>query len=54
MDEKGFTTVAYNRDDEFAVNIEKTVKKGNRVLGAHTMEDMAAIPFSRCYFMVST
>jgi 6-phosphogluconate dehydrogenase len=42
MDEHGYTVVAYNRDDEFAGNIEKCVKMGKRVIGAHTIEDMTA------------
>ena len=40
MDEKGFTPVAYNRDDEFAVNIDKTVAMGKNVLGAHSVQEM--------------
>jgi 6-phosphogluconate dehydrogenase len=42
MDDHGYTVVAYNRDDEFAVNIDKCVKKGKRVIGAHTIEEMIA------------
>ena len=42
MDEHGYTVVAYNRDDEFAGNIEKCVKMGKRVIGAHTIEEMTA------------
>ena len=35
MDDHGFTVVAYNRNDEFAGNIDKCVKQGRHVLGAH-------------------
>jgi 6-phosphogluconate dehydrogenase len=40
MDDHGYTVVAYNRDDEFAGNVEKCVKQGKRVLGAHTVDEM--------------
>jgi 6-phosphogluconate dehydrogenase len=40
MDDHGYTVVAYNRDDEFAGNVEKCVEQGKRVLGAHTVEEM--------------
>ena len=40
MDDHGFAVVAYNRDDEFAANIEKCVKMGKQVIGAHTIEEM--------------
>jgi 6-phosphogluconate dehydrogenase len=40
MDDHGFTVVAYNRNDEFAGNIDKCVKQGKRVIGAHSIEDM--------------
>jgi 6-phosphogluconate dehydrogenase len=40
MDEKGFTPVAYNRDDEFVANIDTTVKMGKKVLGAHSVREM--------------
>ena len=40
MDEHGYTVVAYNRDNEFAGNIEKCVKMGKRVIGAHTIEEI--------------
>ena len=42
MDDHGFAVVAYNRDDEFAVNIDKCVKQGKHVIGAHTVEEMMA------------
>ena len=40
MDDHGYSVVAYNRDDEFAGNIEKVVSMGKRVLGAHTIGEM--------------
>jgi 6-phosphogluconate dehydrogenase len=40
MDDHGYTVVAFNRDDEFAVNIDKCVKQGKHVIGAHSIEDM--------------
>jgi 6-phosphogluconate dehydrogenase len=40
MDDHGYTMVAYNRNDEFAGNIDKCVKQGKRVIGAHSIEDM--------------
>jgi 6-phosphogluconate dehydrogenase len=40
MDDHGFSVVAFNRDDEFAPNIEKCVTMGNHVIGAHTIEEM--------------
>ncbi len=40
MDDHGYSAVAYNRDDEFAVNIEKCVSMGKNVIGAHTIEEM--------------
>jgi 6-phosphogluconate dehydrogenase len=43
MDDHGFTVVAYNRDDEFAGNIDKCVKQGKRVIGAHSVEQMMAL-----------
>jgi 6-phosphogluconate dehydrogenase len=43
MDDHGITVVAYNRDDEFAENVDKCVKQGKHVLGAHTVEDMMAL-----------
>ena len=42
MDDHGYSVVAYNRQDEFAENIEKVVAMGRNVLGAHTIEEMAA------------
>ena len=42
MDDHGYRVVAYNRDDEFAENIEKVVSMGRRVLGARTIEEMTA------------
>ena len=42
MDDHGFSVVVYNREDEFAVNIEKCVKKGKHIIGAHTIEQMTA------------
>jgi len=43
MDDHGYTVVAYNRNDEFEANIDKCVKQGKRVLGAHTVEEMMAL-----------
>jgi 6-phosphogluconate dehydrogenase len=43
MDDHGFTVVAYNRNDEFAGNIDKCVKQGRHVLGAHSVEEMMAL-----------
>jgi 6-phosphogluconate dehydrogenase len=40
MDDHGYTVVAYNRKDEFVDNIEKCVKQGKRVIGAHSIEEM--------------
>jgi 6-phosphogluconate dehydrogenase len=40
MDDHGYTTVAYNRDDEFAINIDKCVNTGKKVIGARTIEEM--------------
>jgi 6-phosphogluconate dehydrogenase len=40
MDDHGYTVVAYNRNDEFEGNIDKCVKQGKRVIGAHSIEDM--------------
>jgi 6-phosphogluconate dehydrogenase len=40
MDDHGYSVVAYNRDDEFAANVEKCVKMGKQVIGAHTIEEM--------------
>jgi 6-phosphogluconate dehydrogenase len=42
FDDHGYTVVAYNRDDEFAVNIDKCVKAGKNVIGATTMEEMVS------------
>jgi len=41
MDDHGYTVVAYNRDDEFAANIDKCVSMGKRVIGARTIAEMA-------------
>jgi 6-phosphogluconate dehydrogenase len=43
MDDHGFTVVAYNRNDEFEANIDKCVKQGKHVLGAHTVEEMMTL-----------
>jgi 6-phosphogluconate dehydrogenase len=43
MDDHGYTVVAYNRKDEFEGNIDKCVKQGKRVLGAHSVEEMMAL-----------
>ena len=40
MDEHGYSVVAYNREDEFAGNIEKCVKQGKKVIGAHSIKEM--------------
>jgi len=40
MDDHGYSVVAYNREDEFAGNIEKCVKQGKKVLGAHSIKEM--------------
>ncbi|MCX7725307.1 MAG: decarboxylating NADP(+)-dependent phosphogluconate dehydrogenase [Chitinispirillaceae bacterium] len=40
IDDHGFCPVAYNRDDEYAVNIDKCVKMGKRVIGAHTLQEL--------------
>lgn len=40
MDDHGYAVVAYNRKDEYVDNIEKCVKQGKRVLGAHSIEEM--------------
>jgi 6-phosphogluconate dehydrogenase len=43
MDDHGYSVVAYNRADEFAVNIEKCVKQGKRVMGARSIEEMTGL-----------
>lgn len=42
MDDHGYSVVAYNRDDEFAENIDKVVALGSNVIGARTIEEMMA------------
>jgi 6-phosphogluconate dehydrogenase len=42
MDDHGYSVVVYNRDDEFAPNIDKCVKAGKHVIGARTPQEMAA------------
>jgi 6-phosphogluconate dehydrogenase len=43
MDDHGFAVVAYNRNDEFAANIDTCVKRGKRVVGAHTVEELIGL-----------
>ncbi len=42
MDDHGYSVVAYNRNDEYAVNIDKCVRAGKQVIGAYTIEEMIA------------